>query len=190
MSRAALSWLVTLTTVPALAADPKAVEPVASFALVDGWVDFTLERDGKPVADARATVLVGAERWASGETGGTGRGTFPRPPGTNCQVVFDLGAGPSAPVPLTFLSNDSVIPTRAPVRDGTAECCVTPPRRPQPTEPQPPERSTPLTPLRDRLIIGAAAVAVNGIWLTWALRRTRRDDSQPSKKRRTQRERG
>jgi hypothetical protein len=167
------------------ASDPPADPPYASFVLADGWVDFVLERDGQPVADARVTVLVRAEVWARGETGPTGRGTFPRPPGRDCQVVFDLGAGPSAPVPLAFLDEGTVIPTRSPVLDGTAECCVLPTRS-KPASRQSPE---PSATLRDRLVIGVAVVVVNGLWLAWALRRGRRDEPNPYSKRKHTRER-
>lgn len=184
MSRALLSLLASLSVTPSFGADPKAVEPVASFALADGWIDFRLERDGKPVTSARVTVLVGTEVWARGETDETGQGTFPRPPGRDCQVVFDLGSGPSAPVPLAFLPDGTVIPTRSPVRDGTAECCVTPTRRTQPVE-----DSVRSTSLPERLAIGLVVLAFNCICLGVAMWRDRRRNPDPRKTRRTKHER-
>jgi len=174
MSRALLSLLASLSVTPSFGADPKAVEPVAAFALADGWIDFRVERDGKPVTAARVTVLVGKEVWARGETGDTGQGTFPRPPLRDCQVVFDLGTGPSAPVPLAFLPDGTVIPTRSPVRDGTAECCVTPTRRTQPVE-----QSVPTTSLRERLAIGLVVLAINFVCLGGVMWRARRRKPRP-----------
>ncbi|CAN0472354.1 unnamed protein product, partial [Phaeothamnion confervicola] len=103
--------------------------PVASFASADGFVDLALARAGQPVPGARVTVLVRsdawsrADAWAGGATDVGGRWRFPRPPGADCQVVFDVGAGPTAPIPLALLPDGAVIPLSAPVRDGTAECC-------------------------------------------------------------------
>jgi len=184
------SLFVLLAAFPvSVRADSKPVEPVAAFTLADGWVDFRLEKDGKPVKGARVTVLVGNRIWAQGETGDGGQGTFPRPTGTHCQVVFYLGSGPSAPIPLAFLDDTTVIPTRSPVRDGTGECCATYARRV--TENRLPDEAPTLTTiLRDRVIIGSGVLVVGGVYLGYAVWRTRRHKHGSSQHtQRTQRER-
>ncbi|MBP3954418.1 hypothetical protein J8F10_03825 [Gemmata sp. G18] len=154
MCRTALVLAMVLSAGPVRAADP----PTASFTRADGWVNFTLERNGAPVVGARVTVLTGARVWASGETGPAGGGTFPLPVGRgDCQVVFNLGLGPSAPVPLTFSADGTVTPPRAPVL-GAAECCQPPERTPPPP---PSDRSAPVVPWHLRLA-GAGAIAVLG----------------------------
>jgi len=150
---------------PVRAAESPADVPVASFEVIDGWIEFKVERDGKPVTGARVTVLVGATVWATGETGPEGRGTFPVPRGGSCQLTFEFGAGPSAPVPLSVLDDKTVVPNRAPVYDGTAQCCVVPPKTPRPPE----ERSL----LAGPLGVAFAVFVLNALfvgWLWWRLR--------------------
>jgi hypothetical protein len=153
--------------------EPEPSDPIVSFTLTNSRVDFRLEKNGNPVANARVRILVGSQTWAEGETGETGRGTFPRPNSMYCQVVFDLGKGPSAPVPLTFLADDTVIPTQSPVLSGTSDCCVIPSRRlvSSPSDAAP-KTSTGAS-LRDRVTIGVAVLLVNGTILGWILRRPR-----------------
>ncbi|QEG26859.1 hypothetical protein GobsT_16070 [Gemmata obscuriglobus] len=170
MCRAALALVLLAACAPLSAAGPAApAPPEASFTLAGGWVEFVVERNGRPVADARVTVLVGATVWATGETGPTGRGTFPRPAGRDdCQVVFDFGFGASAPIPLTVSDGGTVTPARAPVL-GAVECCQ-PVRRPAP----PASPAPPTVPWGVRLAL-AGAVAFLGpavaLALWWRVRR-------------------
>lgn len=170
MSRAASIAALVLFVAPLRAGDPPGEAPVASFALTDGWVDFQVTRAGAPVADARVTVLTGAEVWARGETGATGRGTFPKPNRPDCQVVFDFGAGPSAPVPLAFPSDGTVVPNRSPVLDGTAECCQ-PARRATAPPPAPASRGgrVPYRYLIPGLVIAGAVLWI--VTVRWRARR-------------------
>jgi hypothetical protein len=153
--------------------EPESSDPIVTFSLGDAWVDFRLEKNGKPVVAARVRILVGSQTWAEGETGETGRGTFPRPDSMYCQVVFDLGKGPSAPVPLTFLADGTVIPTQSPVLSGTSDCCVIPSRRVASPSPDVTLQTSTGTSWRDRVTIGAAVLLVNGTILGWILRRPR-----------------
>jgi hypothetical protein len=148
-------------------------DPMVTFNLTDGWVDFHLEKDGKPVINARVKVLVGSQIWAEGETGETGRGTFPRPDGMYCQVVFDLGKGLFAPIPLSFLPDGTLSPTNAPVLSGNSECCEIPSRREVSRSSEVAPESSTGSPSRDRMIIGVAVLLVNGTVLGWVLRRPR-----------------
>ncbi|WP_171474732.1 hypothetical protein [Frigoriglobus tundricola] len=97
----------------------------------------------------------------------------PAPAGRDCQIVFDVGAGPSAPIPLALLPDGSVIPLNAPVRDGTAECCR--PVDPAPVVAPPPRPPASPVTLWHRLLFGAVVLAVNGLVMGWAWRRGQRD---------------
>lgn len=97
--------------------------PEAAFVVRDGWLNVRLTDAGRPVSGATVRCLVGTHQWAEGETGSDGDGAFPAPKAGTCQMVFDLGAGPSAPIPLTFLTADSIVPTSCAVRDGSRDCC-------------------------------------------------------------------
>jgi hypothetical protein len=94
--------------------------------VADGWLTVRVTDGPKPRSGVSVTCLVGATVWASGETDADGRGSFPTPTAEWCQFVFDLGVGPSAPVPLTLLKDGTVVPVSSPVLDGTADCCVVP----------------------------------------------------------------
>ncbi len=177
--------LLVAFPVSARAADSKLAEPVAAFTLADGWVDFRLERDGRPVKGARVTVLVGNQIWAQGETGDTGEGTFPRPGATDCQVVFNLGSGPSAPIPLAFIADGTMTPARSPVRDGAAECCERP-RKSVSAKPTPNERPAYAAVLAAMLLspfgIAATFVLVSSLFLGWLLWQTSTRSTQHIRK--------
>lgn len=174
MCRIVLAALVCMAASPALADDaPAPNPPIARFELEDGWVNVSLERDGKPVPNARMKVLVdkGAfdkQLWAEGELEDVGRGTFPRPPGKYCQVVFDLGDGPVAPIPLNFLS-DGLVPTESPVRDGKSVCCLVPSRGTKAEDVDGPN-------WREPVVIGVAVLVVNGVVIGWVLSRSRQSN--------------
>lgn len=174
MISAMIGLLVAMPLASRGVSEPVMSDPVVTFTLSDGWVDFCLEKDGKPVSNAQVTILVGSQIWANGQTGDSGRGSFPRPSGMYCQVVFDLGKGPSAPVPLNFLSDGTLIPTHSPVQSSTADCCTILPRRVVSSPPDVTPKTLTGSSLRDRVTIGAAVLLVNGAILGWALRRSRR----------------
>lgn len=115
--RLALAALL-LVAAPVRASDG----PTVDFALEDGWVNLRLHAGDTPVAEAKLIVFVGDGVWAEGETDAAGKGIFPRPMATTCQVVFQYTTGTSAPVPLTF-TGDAVTPTSAPVGGARPPCC-------------------------------------------------------------------
>jgi hypothetical protein len=115
-------------------------------------------------------VLASGELWANGETGEQGNGTFPRPTGDSCQVIFHLQNGPSAPIPLAFLPDATVIPTRSRVRIATGDCCSPPPR----PIPRSSPASPPITRSTVRNAITVAVTVATGICLCLVWWRTRR----------------
>lgn len=171
MWRIAIAGFVCVLAAPAVAEDPPAPNPpIARFELEDGWVNVRLERDGKPVPNAKLKVLLdkgdfSKQVWAEGDLEDVGIGTFPVPPAKYCQVVFDLGDGPVAPIPLNFLK-DGLVPTESPVRDGKSVCCLLPLRERKPEDQEGPT-------WREPLLIGAAVLVVNGAIIGWVLRRVR-----------------
>lgn len=124
--------------VAAFTVHPVVDPPEAAFALTDGRLVVRVTHAGRPLGGVTVRCLVGREMWATADTDADGRASVPRPPKDWCQVVCDLGAGPTAPIPLAVLSDDEVVPKSFPVRDGAADCCM-PPRRP-PAEMPPPAR--------------------------------------------------
>jgi hypothetical protein len=157
---------------------PRAEPPEASFRVIDGWLHVRVTDAGRPMPGVHVRCLVGATVWASGQTDADGQGAFPRPTGDWCQLVFDLGAGPSAPVPLTFLPDGTAVPVASPVRDGTAACCVMPPgfprRSPEATGSTDPSFREPL------LGLGVGGVACGLTLAAWRRRAARRGPGRPS----------
>jgi hypothetical protein len=122
-----LLFAVAVSSGTAQVAQSTRVElPEVFMEMKDGWIRLRIVDNGNPVSGAKVQCLVGTQVWASGETDADGRGEFPRPTGEWCQLVIDLGAGPSAPIPLSFLKDGTVIPLSSNIRDGTAACCVLP----------------------------------------------------------------
>ncbi len=80
---AAVVLLATIVSVSPVAAG----EPQVAFGVKDGWVEFTLAQDDKPVPDAQVRVFTtNGHKFAEGETGPGGRGEFPLPPGHSFRV--------------------------------------------------------------------------------------------------------
>lgn len=173
MKRVLIGLIALVATVAPSAGEDAPSLPTATFEVEDGWVNVRLQRDGKPVPNTRLKVLVERQLWAEGEMGDEGLGTFPRPRGMYCQLVFDMGAGPAAPIPLNFLPDGTLVPTESPVRDGTAACCVKPASAL--TSSVPSDSSEAPTPpwWQGRWQIAAAVLGVNGSVLGWVYWRSR-----------------
>lgn len=126
-SRLWIAAVVLLATVsdatPALATEPQVV-----FGVKDGWVEFSLTQDDKPVADALVRVFTtDGHRFAEGETGPGGRGLFPLPPGHSFRVEIKVGDRTSDSILLTPI-DDHVVPTNVLLSFGLAPCCRVPSR--------------------------------------------------------------
>jgi len=115
--------------------------PEAAFAIdSSGWLTIRLTDGGRPVPGASVRCLVGTHVYAEGETDDNGGGSFPKPTSGTCQMVFDMGKGLAAPIPLTFIDKTRVVPTSAAVRDGSLACCrpsAVPPTAADPPRPAP-----------------------------------------------------
>jgi hypothetical protein len=105
-----------------------AAEPQVSFGVKDGWVEFTLTHDDKPVADAQVRVFTtNGHQFAEGETGPGGRGEFPLPTDHSFRVEIKIGDHTADPILLTPI-DDHVVPTNVLLSFGLAPCCKVPSR--------------------------------------------------------------
>jgi hypothetical protein len=105
-----------------------AAEPQVAFGVKNGWVEFTLMHDDKPVADAQVRVITtNGHTFAEGETGPQGRGEFPLPPGHSFRVENKIGDRTADPILLTPI-DDHVVPTNVLLSFGLAPCCKVPSR--------------------------------------------------------------
>jgi len=121
---AAVVLLATVVFVSPVAAG----EPQVAFVVKDGWVEFTLAQDDKPVPDAQVRVFTtNGHKFAEGETGPGGRGEFPLPPGHSFRVEIKLGDRTADPILLTPIDNH-VVPTNVLLSFGLAPCCKVPSR--------------------------------------------------------------
>lgn len=127
------------------------VDPEAAFTLADGRLGVRVTRGGEAIPGAQVRCLVGTRVWATADTDADGRAFVPRPPKDWCQVVVDVGAGPTAPIPLTLLPPDEVVPKSWTVGGDAAECCLAPTVLPR-AEPTP--KPEPPSPLISDLLFG------------------------------------
>jgi hypothetical protein len=107
----------------ALAQTPTPDGPVVTFDVEAGWVNFRVTSNGQDIANARMSVVVGDKIWAKGDTNEEGKGTFPVPPAESCLLMFEFDTGDTQPLPLSFLADGSVSPTRAMIRGALPSCC-------------------------------------------------------------------
>lgn len=103
-----------------------ASEPQIAFTLEDGWVSFTLTRDGQPVPNARVIVFnrYGGKH-AEGETGAEGGGIFPMPRDPECWVEVTVGDRIAERIRLQLIK-DRVIPSPVLLRFEILPCCRLP----------------------------------------------------------------
>ena len=121
---AAVVLLATVVFVSPVAAG----EPQVAFVVKDGWVEFTLAQDDKPVPDAQVRVFTtNGHKFADGETGPGGRGLFPLPRGHFFLVEIKIGDRTADPILLTPIDNH-VVPTNVLLSFGLAPCCKVPSR--------------------------------------------------------------
>jgi hypothetical protein len=118
------------------------VDPEAAFTLADGRLGVRVTRGAEPLSGARVRCLVGTQVWATSDTDADGRVYMPRPPKDWCQVVVDVGAGPTSPIPLSLLPPDGVVPKSWTVGGDAAECCVVPTHLPR-AEPKSAPKASP-----------------------------------------------
>ena len=168
---AAVVLLATVVFVSPVAAG----EPQVAFVVKDGWVEFTLAQDDKPVPDAQVRVFTtNGHKFAEGETGPGGRGEFPLPPGHSFRVEIKLGDRTADPILLTPIDNH-VVPTNVLLSFGLAPCCKVPSRGMFGTES--PDQSRPASPTGSIPIwlqaAGGIAFTVFGALILWGAAATR-----------------
>jgi hypothetical protein len=119
---------VVLLTTAFSPASVRAAEPQVAFVVKDGWVEFTLTQDDKPVADAQVRVFTAnGHTFGEGETGPQGRGEFPLPPDHSFRVEIKIGDRTADSILLTPI-DDHVVPTNVLLSFGLAPCCKVPSR--------------------------------------------------------------
>lgn len=166
---AAVVLLATVVFVSPVAAG----EPQVAFVVKDGWVEFTLAQDDKPVPDAQVRVFTtNGHKFAEGETGPGGRGEFPLPPGHSFRVEIKIGDRTADPILLTPI-DDHVVPTNVLLSFGLAPCCKLPSRGTFGTESR--DQSQPASVLGSIPIwvqaTGGIAFTILGALILWMSRR-------------------
>jgi hypothetical protein len=176
---AAVVLLATVMFVSPVAAG----EPQVAFVVKDGWVEFTLAQDDKPVPDAQVRVFTtNGHKFAEGETGPGGRGEFPLPPGHSFRVEIKIGDRTADPILLTPI-DDHVVPTNVLLSFGLAPCCKVPSRGTFGSEVQeaPTATSPGSFPIWAQVVCSVLFMAL-GVSIIWmSRRRTSPTDRLPSK---------
>lgn len=136
-----------------LSATATASEPQVAFALKKGWLEFTLQQDGKPLSEAVVRVLDDqGTQFVEGETGASGRGSFPLNRGDTFFLEIKIGDRTADPITL-HRTSDGISPDRVLLSFGLRPCCRVPSRggvyRVAELEPSPipPSRTIPWLPL-------------------------------------------
>lgn len=98
-------------------------EAQISFQTKKGWISFTLEKEGAPVADALVQILdENGAVFAEGTTGEKGQGQFPLPTGEQIKVEVKIGERSADTIVLTR-SGDKVFPEEVLLSYGSKPCC-------------------------------------------------------------------
>jgi hypothetical protein len=118
-----LSWLAALFALFFGGGRCHATEPQADFVLKNGWVEFTLRQDGRPVAHATIQILNEQGKvYAEVEDIDEGRTSFPLPPGASFVVEIKAGDRTADPIRI-FKNGSSVEPARVLLSYGLRPCC-------------------------------------------------------------------
>jgi hypothetical protein len=119
-------WLAVILVILGLGGDGicQQAEPQATFTLKNGWVEFALRKDGRPVANATIQVInEHGKNLGDGETGENGQTAFPLPPGASF-VVVEIKAGERTADPIRLYKRDSSVePARVLLSYGLRSCC-------------------------------------------------------------------
>jgi hypothetical protein len=157
---------LAVTVAAAVMAPSSAAEPQVRFAVEEGWVVFIVTRDDQPVRDAQVIVLDSTGwRFAEGDTGTTGTGLFPMPPGPEFTVEIRIDNRTAEPIRLTP-DGDRVFPAAVLLSFGLSPCCRTPPRAAP--EPDPGLDPFPLW----LQVVGCVTFNALGLAALWAYRRS------------------
>jgi hypothetical protein len=123
-----------------------------AFSVTDGWVEFTVRQDGEPVSDALVAVFdAHGRKFASGETGTDGRGTFPLPSGPSLAVEIKIIERVADPILLTSVDG-ALLPSEVLLSFGAKQCC----RRPQKENQETSEMTGSLRPIGLWLLSGGS----------------------------------
>jgi hypothetical protein len=100
-----------------------ASEMHALFSFKDGWVEFSLRKDGRPFANATIQIIdEKGVKFGEGETGEEGETSFPLPSGSSFVVEIKAGQRTADPIRL-FKSESGVEPARVLLSYGLRPCC-------------------------------------------------------------------
>jgi len=107
----------------------RAAEPQIAFVVKEGWVDFTLKQDAEPVSDAQVKIFdQNGHKFAEGETGTDGHGTFPMPTGDLFIAEIQIGERTADPIRICRYG-EGVEPDRVLLTFGLRPCCTAELRR-------------------------------------------------------------
>jgi hypothetical protein len=147
---------------------PRAEGAQVEFAVTDGWVEFTVRQAGEPVSGAQVTVFdTDGHKFASGETGPNGRGTFPLPRGPALAVEIQFDQRVAEPILLSRVDG-ALLPADVLLSFGAKPCC----RRARTENQEPCDMAGSLRPLGLCLLSGGTLCLLLGM-LGMALPRLR-----------------
>jgi hypothetical protein len=120
-----LAWLAVLLTLANCGVGHgHPPEPQATFALKNGWVEVTLRKDGRPVANATIEITnQNGRNDGGGETDDEGFAAFPLPPGHS--FIVEIKAGDRTADPIRLFKSDAggVEPACVLLSYGLRPCC-------------------------------------------------------------------
>ncbi|VTS05051.1 hypothetical protein [Tuwongella immobilis] len=160
------AWWVGGHSTPLLAA-----EPVATFAIEQAWLKFSLTQDAKPLLDAQIRVIdFNGREFARGEVDASGTGEFPMPRGDQFTVEFTIANKTADLIPVTRVGRE-LFPTQVMLTFGLAPCChlpkrgTTPASAPAEVSGTPSEPSSPVGLPIWFQVIGSIGFTVAGAWI-------------------------
>ena len=117
-----ISCLLILSLIAVGVAPCAAEEPRVAFKLKDGFVEFALRQDGKPIAATIDVIDEHGKKIAAGETGPEGESAFPLPGGASFTVEIKAEARTADPIRL-YRTKNGIEPARVLLSYGLRPCC-------------------------------------------------------------------
>jgi hypothetical protein len=116
-------WYLAALAVLGSSRPGMAREPEVEFSLKAGWVDCTIDQDGKPIPDALVRIMdTSGRNFAEGETDERGQGQFPVPDGNWFIVEIKTGKRTADAIRLSRTA-DAIQPGRVLLSYGLRPCC-------------------------------------------------------------------
>jgi len=118
-----LRLILMVAAIANLGSFVEGAEPQVGFVVKKGWLHFKVEKEeaGLPGVVVQSFDSNG-QKFAEGETGDGGTGSFPLPPGNRFMVELKVGNRNADPVWLTKIDSD-VVPREVLLSFGLRPCC-------------------------------------------------------------------